>query len=67
MQSPREYLRCHPEALRLYAVTDASWLGGRTLDECVLEAVEGGATFVQLRDRMPRRAISSSNAVVCVA
>ena len=51
MQSPREYLRCHPEALRLYAVTDASWLGGRTLDECVLEAVEGGATFVQLRDK----------------
>ena len=51
MQSPREYLRCHPEALRLYAVTDASWLGGRTLDECVLEAVEGGTTFVQLRDK----------------
>ncbi|EJZ83576.1 thiamine phosphate synthase [Slackia piriformis] len=51
MQSPREYLRCHPEALRLYAVTDASWLGGRTLDECVLEAAEGGATFVQLRDK----------------
>ncbi|MFR4802343.1 MAG: thiamine phosphate synthase [Eggerthellaceae bacterium] len=26
-------------------------MGGRTLDECVLEAVEGGATFVQLRDK----------------
>lgn len=51
MQSPREYLRRHPETLRLYAVTDASWLEGRTLDECVLEAVEGGATFVQLRDK----------------
>lgn len=51
MRSPREYVRHHFEALRLYAVTGASWLGSRTLDECVLEAVEGGATFVQLRDK----------------
>ena len=36
-------------ALRLYAVTDNAWLGERTLASCVEEALEGGATFVQLR------------------
>ncbi|MDO4848333.1 MAG: thiamine phosphate synthase [Coriobacteriia bacterium] len=39
----------------LYAVTDRAWLRGRTLADCVREAVEGGATFVQLREkRAPR-------------
>ena len=44
-----------PEAIRhgmlLYAVTDRSWLAGRTLADCVREAVAGGATFVQLREK----------------
>ena len=35
----------------LYAVTDRSWLRGRSLAECVRDAVEGGATFVQLREK----------------
>lgn len=35
----------------LYAVTDSAWLGGRTLAECVRQAVDGGATFVQLREK----------------
>ena len=35
----------------LYAVTDRTWLGGRTLAECVQQAVDGGATFVQLREK----------------
>ena len=39
------------EALRLYAVTDRHWLNGRTLVECVEQAIEGGATFVQLREK----------------
>lgn len=39
------------EALRLYAVTDNAWLDGRTLAACVAEALAGGATFVQLRDK----------------
>ena len=39
------------EALRLYAVTDNAWLGERTLAQCVEEALAGGATFVQLRDK----------------
>lgn len=51
MMSPRAFLREHPECLRLYAVTDSAWLDGRTLDECVGQALAGGATFVQLRDK----------------
>lgn len=39
------------EALKLYAVTDNAWLGERTLGQCVAEALAGGATFVQLRDK----------------
>lgn len=38
-------------ALKLYAVTDSAWLGTRSLSSCVAEAVAGGATFVQLRDK----------------
>ncbi len=38
-------------ACRLYAVTDESWLDGRSLTDCVASAVAGGATFVQLRDK----------------
>lgn len=44
-----------PEAIRhgmlLYAVTDRSWLRGRSLVDCVCAAVAGGATFVQLREK----------------
>lgn len=35
----------------LYAVTDRAWLNGRTLADCVRQAIEGGATFVQLREK----------------
>ncbi len=35
----------------LYAVTDSAWLNGRTLASCVREALAGGATFVQLREK----------------
>ncbi len=45
---PRETLR---RSLALYAVTDTAWLQGRTLQSCVEEALAGGATFVQLRDK----------------
>ena len=44
----RERLR---EALRLYAVTDRHWLGERTLSEVVRESLEGGVTFLQLREK----------------
>lgn len=39
------------ENLLLYAVTDRTWLAGRTLADCVRDAIEGGATFVQLREK----------------
>ena len=37
--------------LTLYAVTDRSWLHGRTLAEVVEEVILGGATMVQLREK----------------
>lgn len=40
-----------PEQLRLYAVTDSRHLQGCTLLETVSAALDGGATFVQLRDK----------------
>lgn len=41
--------------LLLYAVTDRAWLGGRTLAEQVSDAIDGGVTIVQLREKsMPR-------------
>ena len=39
------------EELLLYAVTDRSWLGDRTLYEQVELALKGGATFLQLREK----------------
>lgn len=39
------------KSLRLYAVTDRSWLKGGTLYEQVEKALRGGATFVQLREK----------------
>jgi len=39
------------EQLRLYAVTDRSWLRGKTLLEQVEQALIGGATMVQLREK----------------
>ncbi len=38
-------------AMRLYAVTDDRWLRGRTLAQAVEEAILGGATCIQLRDK----------------
>ena len=38
-------------SMLLYAVTDRAWLRGRTLADCVCQAIEGGATFVQLREK----------------
>ena len=39
------------ESMLLYAVTDRAWLNGRSLVDCVRQAIEGGATFVQLREK----------------
>lgn len=39
------------ESMLLYAVTDRAWLRGRSLADCVSQAIAGGATFVQLREK----------------
>ncbi len=44
-------MNCTKEQLLLYGVTDRSWLNGRTLYEQVEEALEGGVTFLQLREK----------------
>jgi len=44
-------LKLENKSLLLYAVTDRTWLESRTLSEAVEEAILGGATFVQLREK----------------
>ena len=39
------------EKLLLYAVTDRHWLGDRTLYEVVRESLDGGVSFLQLREK----------------
>ncbi len=39
------------ESLKLYAVTDRQWLNGRSLASAVEDAIKGGVTFVQLREK----------------
>lgn len=39
------------QAMSLYAVTDSKWLNGRTLPDVVEEAIAGGVTFIQLREK----------------
>lgn len=39
------------KALRLYAVTDRTWLDGRTLYDDVEKALKGGVTLLQLREK----------------
>jgi len=43
--------RCEEKDLLLYAVTDRHWLKDETLCEQVEKALQGGATFVQLREK----------------
>lgn len=44
-------MKCDKKDLLLYAVTDRHWLNGRTLYEVVKESLDGGVTFVQLREK----------------
>ena len=39
------------DKLLLYAVTDRHWLGDRTLYDVVRESLDGGVTFLQLREK----------------
>lgn len=44
-------MKCDNNNLLLYAVTDRHWLNGRSLHEVVKESLDGGATFIQLREK----------------
>ena len=44
-------MKCDRQAMRLYAVTDRTWVGRQTLPEQVEAALKGGATCVQLREK----------------
>lgn len=44
-------MRFSKDALLLYAVTDRGWVGKRTLYEQLEDALKGGVTMVQLREK----------------
>lgn len=44
-------INCSEKELLLYAVADRHWLGEETLYDQVKKALDGGATFVQLREK----------------
>ena len=44
-------MKCDKSVMRLYAVTDRTWTGEKTLYEQVAEALKGGVTCVQLREK----------------
>lgn len=44
-------MKCDKKMMRLYAVTDRSWLGDQILRMQVEEALKGGVTCVQLREK----------------
>lgn len=44
-------MKCDKKHMLLYAVTDRAWLGEKTLYEQVEEALKGGVTCVQLREK----------------
>ncbi|MEG0829699.1 MAG: thiamine phosphate synthase [Anaerovoracaceae bacterium] len=44
-------MKCDKKYMRLYAVTDRGWIGKKTLAMQVEEAIKGGATCIQLREK----------------
>lgn len=44
-------MKVESKAMTLYAVTDAAWAGKQTLMEQVKDALDGGITFLQLREK----------------
>ena len=46
-----EYKEKLAEYLQLYAITDRHWLGDRSLIDVVRESLDGGVTFLQLREK----------------
>ena len=44
-------MKCDKQSLRLYAVTDRSWLNGETLLQQVEKSLKGGVSCLQLREK----------------
>lgn len=44
-------MKLNKNSMMLYAITDRTWLGDKTLPQVVEEAIMGGATFIQLREK----------------
>lgn len=44
-------MKVDKQSMRLYAITDRSWLGNQSLVGQVTEAIEAGVTFLQLREK----------------
>ncbi|MBQ3509959.1 MAG: thiamine phosphate synthase [Peptococcaceae bacterium] len=44
-------MKFQKEMLHLYAVTDRAWTGSRTIEEQIEQALKGGVTMVQLREK----------------
>ena len=44
-------MSCDKKMMPVYAVTDRAWLNGRALYDVVREALSGGATCIQLREK----------------
>lgn len=44
-------LKFDRKSMLLYAVTDRAWLGAKSLSMVVREALEGGASFIQIREK----------------
>ena len=44
-------MKLDKKSMRLYVITDRSWIEESSLEEQVEEALKGGATFIQLREK----------------
>lgn len=44
-------MKLNKNSMVLYAITDRTWLGEKSLAEQVEEAIKGGVTFIQLREK----------------
>ena len=44
-------VRVNKQDMRLYVITDRTWLNGRCLADLVEQSIQAGATFIQLREK----------------
>jgi thiamine-phosphate pyrophosphorylase len=51
MKKRCEIMKCDAKTMLLYAVTDRAWIGKQTLLEQVEDALKGGVTCVQIREK----------------